>query len=619
MAPAIAIQQASRVGIKGQQQRSWAQVAQGSNKINPTQTRNWFRSQKAVVKPSETSYAPNHLLGTPQEIRDAIIELLCPTEEVIGGRPKHGYKNYQLVCRQTFHETSRRWNYQPTVLVPSNRSEEFITRTLDITVLHSNAYHNVKKLFFEIRHNAPGNVFRQLAQVLRLSTHLEELHLFGVGLDGYGASTSSVGHGCGKHDTSITGVGISKLQIEGQNYVQRLTMVNSIIWLEHLRVLVLDNLNMPLLQAHVLKNKPRLEKLYIVADPRSMLHAEYKNHEGLGLGSLIFPILQDFPPVKDLHISSNAIFTASSITSRVASTLKSLAWVIPDVEYQQHVDKLGFYTEAAFLLSRLHLEARRLRELRICVHGPMSEHHWHYADFMGALRNSVSRMQHLQVVEVHIHSKSQWFAYEFIDSLPPSVIRLYLSDLFIDRDVKRLCNSIGVKTATPPNYAIDFGTVAIGEDLQRQDFINFSRSKLAFVGFEYEQGLQAKVADAQDRDIMALFKLNGRILDKERNRHLARLAGDFIPPNKGVKGKGVEDTQLGTDNLEPAKAEKEMEEIRNGWAECVLGDEDDYFGSEHDAEVVFHDEGVVRGGHFSYPAVVEVDDQFKFGNHWLSK
>jgi hypothetical protein len=497
----------------------------------------------------------------------------------------------------------------------------FIKRTFDITVIHSNAYHNVKSLFLEIPHDSPSNVFSQMAQVLRLSTQLEELHLFGVGPDGYGVRTSSVGHSCGKHDMSIMRLK-GKLQVDGQHYRRRLTLVNGIPWLQYLKVLVLDNLNMPLLEAHVLKNKPRLEKLHISADPRSALHHEYKRVPGLGLGSLMWPVDGDMPPVKELRVDANAIFTAYQIILKVGSTLESLELTIADAAFQSHARPPRFIAGAAQLLSIMPNKTRRLRELRICVHGPVSEDHPDNASFMGFLKDCISRLQSLQLVELHIHSKSPWFANEFVEALSPSVTRLYVTDLCVHRDVRQLCDSISRKTATVEKKPKDLDNdVAIGEDLGRTDFTHFSRSKLGFVGYEYDFDLNLgeKAAGKQGKDMSMFLKLNGRLLDKERNRHLATLEGKCIPPQQSSieeHGKGIDPA---TAELQSVTSHEQVEEMRKELADCLHNDDHGYFGSEDAAEVVFRHEPVAKGGHYSYPVIVEVENMFKGSNHWLSK
>ena len=599
---------------------SWAQATLHSDQITFRQQRNWFPPQLGRVQLDTGKYPENHLLGIPLEIRDAMFQLLEPNEQVAGTRPKAGYENYQLVCRQTFHETSQRWNYQPTVLVPANRSEEFIARTLDVKVLESNAYRNVKALFFEIHHNAPNDFFSQMARILKHSSQLEELHLFGVGPDSYGVDTSSVGHGCGKHDLSVEGRS-SKLQIAGQAYRRRLPLVNSLIYLANLKVLVLDNLNLPLLAGHVLVNKPRLEKLYIAADPRSMLHTEYKTCDGLDLRGVLFQVPRSSPPVKELCIASNAIFSATKIVPKVSDTLESLEYVLSDVLHQHYANKLVFLAEGAHLFSRLHLEARNLRELRMCVHGPISEDHHHYASFMGAFKNSVSLMQNLQLVEVHIHSKSPWFAQEFIEALPPSVTRLYVTDLLINKCLPKLCDAISQKTNTPLDYAIDSGADEIGEDLNRTDYIPFHRNQLAFVGYEFDLNMESKAARRQENDITIYLKLMGRMLDKERNRHLASLNGTHVPPREGEAGGPESQEEFGTEVCQPI-ADGTWDPESHSWeesADFVFEAEDEYFGDEDVAEMVFHREAPAVGGHYTYPAVLEVESEHKVSNHWLSK
>ncbi|KAJ9608970.1 hypothetical protein H2200_006741 [Cladophialophora chaetospira] len=597
---------------------TWAQVAQGPKKTRSSQANSLFQPQVAKVEPLGLAYPTNHLLGIAQEIRETILEYLCQVEEVAGTRPT-AYEHYQLACRQTYVETSARFNYQRTVLVPSNRTEEFIRRTLDITILNSNSYHNVKSLLIEICHDAPSNVFCQMAQVLKLSTQLEQLHLFGIGRDGYGLGTSSIAKCCGKYDMSIMPPQ-GRLHINGQHYRKRLTLVNSIPWLSNLKILVLDNLNMPLLQAHVLSNKPKLEKLHIAADPRTVLHLEYRHGGNLGLGNLVWPVYGAMPPVKELRVDSNAILTASQITAKIASTLESLEWVIPDVVYQTYVQHISFYNEAAILLSRLHLEARRLKELRICLHGPMSESNHQYASFMGFLKDCVSRLQSLQLVELHIHSQSQFFGDEFVDALSSSVTRLYVTDLLVHRDLSQLCASVSTKTATSPNPDVELvDAVKIGDDLSRKDFIAFGRSKLAFVSYEYDVSLRAEAAKKQDQDMWMFLKLNGKLLDKERNRHLESLAGNYIPPKEGgIKG-DLGDVESTSDDLRSAATSQEVEDNRNELADCILANETEYFGNEEVAEVVFRHEPVAEGRYYTHPVIVPVEDEFKLCNHWLSK
>ncbi|KIW88660.1 uncharacterized protein Z519_10706 [Cladophialophora bantiana CBS 173.52] len=443
-----------------------------------------------------------------------------------------------------------------------------------------------------------------MAEVLRRSTRLEELHLFGVGVDGYAVKTSSTTHPCGKHDISIV-PWVRRLSIDGQQHQRRLALVNSIPWLAKLRVLVLDNLNLPLLQAHILRNKPPLEKLYIAADPGTVLHGGYINI-CQAVGNLIFPVHEHAPLVRELRVDSNFIFSTSRITVKTATTLESLELVIPDMEFQVHTNKINFYQEATFLLHRLHI-AKRLRKLKICVHGALSEESHHYANFiMGALNNCVSRMESLQVIKLHLYSQSPWFAREFIIAVPRSVTRLFLTDLFISRDVADLSAFIGEKTKIPLQDSVETDKAyAIGEDLQREDFIQFSDNQLAFVGYEYDL-LLGRSAAKQTKDMFKFLKLNGRMLDKERNRHLAPLKGKHIP----FKQSGVQQHSEAAKATSKAKVAKHSKEL----VSCGL-DDNEYFGMEHVAEALFEEDPVAKGALYSYPAVYEVETEFKFWNH----
>jgi hypothetical protein len=574
-------------------------------------------SVSSISQPSIV-YDRRHLLGVPQEIRDQILDLLEPDQaNILGGRPVAGYASYKSACRQTFHETSKRWASLPSVLVPARLTDEYLKHSFNAALLHSNSHCNVKRLVLEIQHDAPGERFTQMAQILKFSTQLEELFLFGIGSDRFSVPTGSLGRGCGKYDGSIT-QNKTRLHLDGQDYQRRLPLVNNLMWLGNLRVLVLENLNMPLFRAHVLKNKPRLRKLYIGADPRSVIHGEYRKHPGLGLGSVLYPVQEKPPPVKELHVQSNAIFTASGVVAKVGRTLESLSLVVPDGYYQTEVSLLR---EATHLFVNLPLNATRLRELRICVGGPMCEDHVDFGGFMGALESAIARMTTLQLVEIHMHNNSSWFDVEFIESLPASVTRLYLSDLFYQGMVHSLCNTIAHITSTTPQPAVNFDqATTIGESKHRQDFIPFPSSKLGFVGYEYDLYTNPTMSERQDDEMTKFIRLNAKLLDKERNRHLARFEGRCIPPKRGPIP--VEDD---TDVPLPPDFEVDAilaEEARREFAQCELGrghNQHAYFGNETAAETIFRHEPVANARKFSYPVIVEIDNQFRFGNHWLSQ
>lgn len=586
-----------------------------------------FRPQLARVLPSSIQYPRTHILGVPQEIRDVIL-WHCDdyndtpnngVEQLICAHPTTVYEIFQLVCRQAYHEISGRFTQRDRVLVPHRRLEQFIAGALNTTTLNSNAYRNIRSIYIELPHNYPTDIFVQVAEILKLSTALEELRIFGVGPDKFGVSTSSTAHSCGKHDVSIMSP-VQGLSVAGQEFDRRLVVANSLPWLHNLRVLVLDNLNLPLLEAHVLKNHPRLEKLHIAADARSILHPQYRTRrDRVGLGNLIFPVHDMLPALKALHIDSNAIFTASNIVAKVAPSLEKLEWVIPEDRYQEYMRKVNFFGEASQLLQRLPINATQLRVLKICVHSIIYDVCPQSAGFIGALKDCVSRMKSLQVVELHLNPESPWIAREFIGAIPPSVKRLYLSDSFVHGDVRDLTGFIGEKTKTPLKYANDeHDQILIGEDPCRKDSITFNRSHLGFVGYEYECFQSEGAARRQEADIIALLKMNARLLDKERNRHLAKLQGKHIRFQETIADRYVEKPDYAYDR---GGAPSHDEVVANGkeLASCGLSDAHPYFGFEDVAEVVFYNEPVAKDTDYTSPAVIDVGSELKFASHWLSK
>lgn len=580
------------------------------------------------VHSSTITYPRAHLLGIPKEIRDKIFELsISQTVKTsytpLGARPVTGFPSLQLVSRQIWHETNKQWSYSSVELVPQRRLPEFIVRTLETRVLKSNVWQSIKSLCIEIPHNTPTDVFQGVSAVLRSSPQLEELRLFAVGIDGNGVNTSTVVHPCGKYDISLLAKP-RKLLVEGQEYEHRLILVISLQWLRNLKVLVLDNLNLPLVEAMALKNKPHLRKLYISADPRTVMHGEYHSrnrNNGLGLGSLMFPV-REAPPVQELRIDSNAIFTSSRIVANLSASLEILDWVIPDVLHQSHLTGGNFITQATQALYRLPVYAKKLRELRICVHNLVTEECVQTASVVGALKDCIAAMPTLRTIELHMHLDSPWLARELIESIPPSVTRLYLSDTFVMGQVRKLTDILREKTSPSAKRASEemfifdnrAGSV-VGEDPRRQDFIPFSHSQLGFVGYEFD-GSQEEQSGMPTDELYQFYMLNAKMLDKERNRHLAHLQGKHIPCQKGaiVETKSTEKCE----NVVEGPTEYQVRENRQQLEECGLGD-DGYFGQEDDAYAIFNLEPVAPQRSSTYPAIVDVGDELKFSNHWLSK
>lgn len=573
-----------------------------------------FQPQLANVEQDLTAYEGPQYLALPSEVRGRIVEKVDISDNGLSKEPltSHGISatdSLARVCRQFFHDNLKDRTRQ-VVRVPHNKVQLFLDQALSDKL----AYNKLRKLTVELPHNSPIQHYRDLAVVLpRYKGTLEELKIFGVGPDGYGVHTSAVEHHCGKVDTSIR-AHVDILAQDGQEHHRRIILINSLQFLGKLKVLVLDNLNMPVTPPHVLKNKPHLQRLRIGTDPRSVLHYEYYGRCAADfVGNLIYINHGEPPRLKELDIAINGATMSAKFLQVILSTLEILSWTIPDFSQ----DGSNYLRTARSIVSSLPL-AKELRVLRLCIHGAMYDHVNDMGSFMTEFRDSLQFAPSLKVVELHIHSESPWFAQEFIEALPEWVERLYLSDHFVRRDISHLIDM--VLEATGP-FTEDRSTGSprmIGDDLSRKDSIPFSKKNLGFVSYEYDHTEEAR-CEAGVRDLM---RLNARLLDRERNRHLAMFEGRHIPYRSTGRIRKPNVMPMHSDLQDfPPPSQSEIEAKREELTMGDLSGDPLYFGNEDKAEEVFLAEPVAefsfRSG-YSYPVDCEVEHPFSAAGHWLS-
>ena len=186
------------------------------------------------------------------------------------------------------------------------------TQRLSIEILT-----NFRRLSLELPFNKSQSFYDKLAEALvGLAPMLEDLRLFFVGKDKF--NVESFVHGCGLREPSTETSG-TRLVMDGQHKQKRKSLFMALYFLQRLRTLVIKNANFPLLQSLLIKHKPQLEYLHISTDPRSCLHTNFdlENQQ-----QLITPPKDNFPPIKQLHISTNAALTALQVAAKVTSTLE---------------------------------------------------------------------------------------------------------------------------------------------------------------------------------------------------------------------------------------------------------------------------------------------------------
>lgn len=213
------------------------------------------------------------------------------------------------------------------------------------------------------------------------------------------------------------------------------------------------------------------------------------------------------------------------------------------------------------------------------------------------------------------------------------------------------------------------------EEIKRQDYITSHRGNLGFVTYEYDDrsgrrfrvveaadslhydgrssNLINEVASGPDAIGMTVSILNGQLLDREVNSHLARFQPDaYIPPSIKATGArahtpeqllseviGSDDAEAGmeqlqridlgststhveNDSLDPEAHVKEYLFVADPKAEFHFDDRsfDDYFGNEDEAEKVFAAECVRDPTSISarkYPLVILCPTGYEDHEHWM--
>lgn len=156
------------------------------------------------------------------------------------------------------------------------------------------------------------------------------------------------------------------------------------------------------------------------------------------------------------------------------------------------------------------------------------------------------------------------------------------------------------------------GNDLVGENLNRRDYIPFHTRDLLFLHYEYAHSEAPIQARCSLTALQTMLFLNGRLIDRLRNRHLAPY--DRYQSNYSAQGLNEEQDSDGETALKSKNAYYNImlfkhvyNGIENKWEREVLfkpvlsdlGDSiidqpHDYFGNETQAETIFNNEPVAR-------------------------
>lgn len=597
------------------------QVMQQTSLSNSINMQIGLQIKQIEIGYSSITYEAAHFLGVPQEIRNRIYEAARDDINSRAGLVSKlsqyqstGFEGLHQVSRQLYHEV-------PQVLGTSIVLHRSINSFLQMPIQSHSIWDNFRSLYVEIPHHSDAEVFNRLAHALKqVARELQDLRLYGVGLDAHGTPTSSQTKACGKFDNSLLPYQ-RNLATSGQDWVLRLPLINAIQYLVNLRTLVLDNLNVPVLEAHVLKNKCRLESLYICMDHRTTLHFEYlvdKTAKKM-VGNLIWGVSQS-RQLKELEISMNSTINVGRILCLSLNTLEKLTIIVPDQSKQSASQRQNNWIgDLAKIFQDILQCSQKLHTLKLCIHAALYENDTWSGQLIGAFKMHMPGMLSLQTVELHIQPRSCWIAQEFLEALPASVERFYAPEIFFNGDFKAMLTMLALKAELDPEGYDHTEHRMIGEDPMRRDSTIFPISELCFLGYEYALERAPIFYEMQHDYAIALLKMNAKLLDRRRNRHLAKFRGWHIP----------------LDSKEPASREEYNGAVTVARAIQldgpmfddipelhVFATEDEYFGKEDEAEGVFYREAVAHADDLpplTYPAFEDVSDDFKHSNHWVSE
>lgn len=534
----------------------------------------------------------------------------------------------------------------------------------------------LRTLNIQVSHQANHQTFQSILTILdKFQLSIQELHLsfYGQDLHGNVVKTNGCGHSPKRYEQNVG------LPAAGQNLDIAFAFLRQITNLRNLRILHIENMNLPGLSSILLRNKKHLQAVCLLTDPRAQV-PEFKNvyrqNPSLFRGLLSGP--HSKPPVRVLDLDANTLISAESLVNTLLPDLQHFSWRVPSYDYQEEPETClsSFEHITCNIISRLPTRATDLKTLRLCVtrraSSPQRSISWELSHINQTLAQHLPRFMSLEHFEIHDSYADRFYNDTLIDSLPYGLKRLYISERLINIDVlvegvrqryisshagveigsslafdddlndqkerqedgnKAVYLSIGRRghirfhdTPQIEGYANDptirrslsvskdylADSPMLGEARFREDFIALNTGKLGFITFDYDISVDdhQNVRTGNGESIRTkIFRLNGQLLDREHNMHLASTQDRGQSPSVGIKPKygkssdessGKSETETHSAHLEIHQALHAMSQLR--WHDhhiteatadlenCFDESMDWYFGTEGEAEEVFRNE-----------------------------
>ena len=160
----------------------------------------------------------------------------------------------------------------------------------------------------------------------------------------------------------------------------------------------------------------------------------------------------------------------------------------------------------------------------------------------------------------------------------------------------------------------------IGETSKRTDHIPFRHGKLGFIGYEYEGHQDCCECEWCDEAKLILLRLNGRLLDRERNSHLAVLHdhSQQVWPRTAVDAETDTEVEDAVDMKMTMEELEMLEQITEKWDSNPKNKFFGYFGTENEAAEHFKTEVAVKAEELTERKWAE-EAMVGVKEHWLSE
>ena len=648
-----------------------------------------------------------HLLGIPREIRDGVWQMVYSAikrelKSAWHSKPNTSYDALALVCTQVYSEIEGYWR---RAIIPRHRLKPFLTQPYS-AIQHKGFRH----LSIEVPFNMSKTFFSHTAEMLKgLSPYLQDLRLFFTGCDAYGSRVSI--HGCGNEapgavsrasklpvdGQDFQGRVILLAALVSLNQLRTLVLSNSNF--AYLQAMIIQN-KLKLKKLYVVDDpRASLTKVHwdnCLKSKKSPIHG------------LMVPVNHSFPSVKYLHISANAALTSVQVVNKLSHNLESLTWIVPDSSRQSGGFQIDWFRDTGIILGTLRAHAHKLHTLRVCFEGAIYEAQTQYGDFIHGFRHHMPFLDSLRTVELHLWSKSPYIWKELLEAIPKLVERVYVADRLVTASqlIDKIEELYLPVMPEQTNYSISMhsietsdlegaenlddniqsgssAAIVTADELGRRDYIPMRTGNLTFVGYEYTRADKIRVRIVERTDIhpcdisleaddvsttndpnlddqagstvparavqqrLDLLILNGRLLDRKRNKHLTtshRVRHIMPKMTDGtvmnlsfvealVKASRKPGTVVtGTEAISPAHAAIEaavarliapaIGQVRTNTSFLKMShftDDLAYFGNENEAEIVFASEKIAKVGEVEARRWCEEVVVEKGMSHWQSE